>query len=78
MAEKSKSWFLTLKTEDPASNSGIISLYKVQYLRNEEKLINKKSEVLKSLIFFIRKSGWKSQKIKKISFLNLLNLLHNI
>ena len=41
MAEKSKSWFLTLKTEDPASNTGIISLYKVQYLRNEEKLINK-------------------------------------
>ena len=29
MAEKSNSWFLTLKMEDPASNSGIISLYKV-------------------------------------------------
>ena len=29
MSEKSKSWFLALKTEDPASNAGIISLYKV-------------------------------------------------
>ena len=41
MAEKSKSWFLTLKTEDPASNAGIISLYKVKRLKYEEKLINK-------------------------------------
>ena len=41
MAEKSKSWFLTLKTEDPASNAGIISLYKVKRLKNEEKPINK-------------------------------------
>ena len=34
MSEKSKSWFLTMKTEDPASNSGIISLFKgcVPYL----------------------------------------------
>ena len=29
MSEKSQSGFLTLKTEDPASNSGIIALYKV-------------------------------------------------
>ena len=29
MAEKSESSFVTLKTEDPASNAGIISLYKV-------------------------------------------------
>ena len=29
MSEKSLSGFLTLKTEDPASNSGIIALYKV-------------------------------------------------
>ena len=29
MSEKSKSYFLTLKTEDPASNAGIIALYKV-------------------------------------------------
>ena len=29
MAQKSKSCFLAMKTEDPASNTGIISLYKV-------------------------------------------------
>ena len=28
MTQKSKSSFLTLKTEDPASNAGIISIYK--------------------------------------------------
>ena len=28
MSQKSQTGFLTLKTEDPASNSGIIALYK--------------------------------------------------
>ena len=32
MSQKSELHFVTMKPEDPASNSGIISLYKVKHL----------------------------------------------
>ena len=33
MTQQSKSSFVSLKMEDPASNSGIISIYKVKFLK---------------------------------------------
>ena len=40
MSKKSKTWVMTVKTEDPASNSGIIAIYKVIISKyNENKLI---------------------------------------
>ena len=66
MSEKSESCFLTMKTEDPASNAGIISLYKVRNLCSKGGGCFRAGQCFKALILLIlTQSSWIFLKISQ-------------